>query len=128
METVAFRPEGMPPPAANYSPVVRRGGIVAVSGQIAFSPGSHDEATVPGITDQARQVFANVGQLLEAAGSSFAEVIMIRIFLKREGDFAAMNAVFNETFAEPYPARTTVWVDLPGGLLIEADALAVSSA
>lgn len=126
LETTTYRPDGILVPAANYSPAVRRGGIVAVSGQIAFAPGSYGPGGAPGIQEQARLVFDNVRRLLEAAGSSFSEVIMVRVFLTREQDFAAMNAVFNETFTEPYPARTTAWGHLPGGLLIEADALAVS--
>jgi len=127
MESVAFSGNGLvPTPAAHYSPAIRRGPILAVSGQVPFMPGSlPDGAEPPGIEPQARAVFNNLAQVLQSAGASFADVVMVRIYLAREEDFAAMNAVFNEVFAAPFPARTTVWVRFPGGILIEADLLAV---
>ncbi|MFE3027163.1 RidA family protein [Nocardia tengchongensis] len=126
MHTTAFAAENIPGPAANYSPAVRRGPILAVSGQVAFLPG-HIDGPPPGIEEQAEAVFANLRSVLAAAGSSFADVVMVRIYLAREEDFAAMNEVFDRTFTPPFPARTTVWVHLPAGLLIEADLLAVTS-
>ncbi|MEA5360325.1 RidA family protein [Amycolatopsis sp., V23-08] len=113
-----------PPPAAGYSPVVRRGPLLAISGQVPFLPGRL-EGPVPGFREQARTVFGYLVQLLETAGAGVPDVLVVRIYLAREQDFPVMNEVFDEVFGEVRPARTTVWVDLPGGLLIEADVLAV---
>lgn len=113
-------------PAADYSPAVRRGPVLAVSGQVAYLPGQLS-GPPPDITEQAQAVFDNLRKVLAAAGSSFDEVVMVRIYLAREEDFAAMNEVFNRTFTAPYPARTTVWVTLPADLLIEVDLLAVAA-
>ncbi|MFG1643788.1 RidA family protein [Amycolatopsis sp. NPDC049252] len=114
-----------PPPAAAYSPVVRRGPLLAVSGQVPFLPG-RIQGPVPGIREQARTVFAYLVQLLETAGAAVHDVLVVRVYLAREQDFAIMNEAFDEVFGKVRPARTTVWVDLPGGLLIEADVLAVA--
>ena len=127
LRSVAYDGGGqVPAPAAHYSPAIRRGPVLAVSGQVPFMPGAVPAGSEPpGFEEQARQVFANLASVLGSAGSSFDDVIMVRVYLAREEDFATLNAVFDETFSAPYPARTTVWVHLPAGLLIEADLLAV---
>lgn len=116
----------VPTPAARYSPAVRRGPILAISGQVPFMPGSllAGEAP-PAFEEQVRAVFTNLSNVLESAGASFDDVVMVRVYLAREEDFPVMNAVFNETFTDRFPARTTVWVHLPAGILVEADLLAV---
>jgi enamine deaminase RidA (YjgF/YER057c/UK114 family) len=114
----------LPPPAARYSPVVRRGPFVAVSGQVPFLPGRL-EGPAPGIREQAETVFGYLKDLLESTGAGLADVLTVRIYLTREEDFAAMNQVFDRVFGEVAPTRTTVWVHLPGEILIEADVLAV---
>ncbi|MFE3319304.1 RidA family protein [Nocardia sp. NPDC059195] len=126
MESTVYSAPGVPAPAANYSPAIRRGPVLAVSGQVAYLPG---QLTGPpmGIEDQARAVFGNLRAVLAAAQASLSDVVMVRIYLAREEDFATMNKVFDETFAPPFPARTTVWVTLPAGLLIEVDLLAVTA-
>ncbi len=124
METTSYFPAGIPAPAASYSPAVRRGGILAVSGQVGLRPRQTSAAGI-GISEQTRQVFVNLRAVLAEAGASFADVVMVRVLLAREEDFAPMNEIFRETFTEPYPARTTAWVHLPFGLLVEADLLAV---
>jgi 2-iminobutanoate/2-iminopropanoate deaminase len=63
--------------------------------------------------------------VLEEAGSGFDDVVMLRVYLTRKEDFAEMNAVYEKFVSEPYPARTTVFVGLAEGLLVEIDALAV---
>jgi len=115
---------GAPSPAALYSPAVRRGALLAVSGQVPFLPGRL-EGPAGDIREQARAVFGHLQQLLELAGAGLGDILMVRIYLTREADFAGMNEVFDEVFGEVRPARTTVWVHLPGELLIEADVLAV---
>lgn len=125
MQKLTFGGDGIvPKPAAQYAMAVRRGPILAVSGQVAFVPGQMD-GPLPGIEAQTRTVFTNLGHVLATAGSSFADVVMVRVYLAHEEDFEVLNTVFNEVFAESQPARTTVWVYLPGGLLVETDLLAV---
>jgi 2-iminobutanoate/2-iminopropanoate deaminase len=124
MLSQTFSALGAPAPAARYSPVVRRGQLLAISGQVPFLPGQLD-GPPPGFREQARTVFTYLQELLETAGAGVSDVLMVRLYLAREEDFAAMNEIFDEMFGDVRPARTTVWVNLPGDLLIEADILAV---
>ena len=75
--------------------------------------------------EQTQQALQNVQAVLEEAGSGFDDVVMLRVYLTRKEDFAEMNAVYEKFVSEPYPARTTVFVGLAEGLLVEIDALAV---
>jgi enamine deaminase RidA (YjgF/YER057c/UK114 family) len=63
--------------------------------------------------------------VLEASGASMDDVVTMRVFLTDTAQFGEMNEVYAEAFRAPYPARTTVYVGLPDGLLVEIDALAV---
>jgi len=78
------------------------------------------------ITTQARQVLRNIGALLEADGLTYASVVRTTVFLADMNDFAAMNEVYREFFAEPYPARSTIQAArLPRDSRIEIDAIAM---
>lgn len=111
-----------------YSQAVRSGSLLFTSGQVALHP--ETQALVEGgIEAQTSQVFANLKAILEAAGSSFANVLKATVFLKNFDDFAAMNAIYAEHLAaggsQP-PARTTVEVArLPKDALIEIDLVAL---
>jgi 2-iminobutanoate/2-iminopropanoate deaminase len=75
--------------------------------------------------DQTRKALENLRATLEAAGLSFANVVKTTIFMKDMDEFAAVNEVYGEFFAEPYPARSTVEVArLPKDLHIEIEAIA----
>jgi 2-iminobutanoate/2-iminopropanoate deaminase len=79
----------------------------------------------PEIEGQARQVFENVKNLLEAADSSLARVVKTTVFIKNMADFAKVNDIYAEYFSEPFPARSCVEVSaLPKGVLIEVEAVA----
>ncbi len=111
-----------------YSQAVRAGNLLFTSGQIALDPESQ-QVVGTAIEEQAQQVFANLKAILEAGGSSFAQVIKATVFLKNFDDFAAMNAIYAEHLGagggQP-PARTTVEVSrLPKDVLIEIDLVAV---
>lgn len=111
-----------------YSQGIRAGGLVFTSGQIPLDP--ETQQVVPGgIGEQTTQVFANLKAILEAAGSSFAQVVKATVFLKNFDDFAAMNAIYAEHLASagsPPPARTTVEVSrLPKDVLVEIDLIAL---
>lgn len=112
-----------PAPAGPYSQSVRIGDLVSCSGQAGIAP---DGRVVEGIEAQTAQAFRNIAAALEAVGSTLDEVAHVRVYLTEVGQFAAMNGVYESVFDAPYPARTTVYVGLPPGLLVEIDAVAVS--
>jgi 2-iminobutanoate/2-iminopropanoate deaminase len=113
-----------------YSQAVRTGNLLFTSGQIALHP--ETQQVVPGgIVEQATQVFANLKAILEAGGSSFANVVKATVFLKNFDDFAAMNSIYAQHLSvagtQP-PARTTVEVSrLPKDVLLEIDLVAIVS-
>lgn len=114
-----------------YSQGVRAGSLLFTSGQIALDPKTQ-QVVDGGIAEQTERVFANLRAILEAGGSSFAQVVKATVFLKNFDDFAAMNAVYAEHLAaggsQP-PARTTVEVSrLPKDVLIEIELVAVVAA
>ncbi|MEO7981777.1 MAG: Rid family hydrolase [Sporichthyaceae bacterium] len=122
MSRAEGRTEAAPPPAGPYSQSVRIGTIVAAAGQAGIRP---DGEVVKGVGPQTRQALDNIAAALAASGSSMADVVSMRVFLTDPSQFAEMNAAYADAFTAPYPARTTVYVGLPAGLLVEIDALAV---
>ena len=122
MSRTEGRTDQAPLPAGPYSQSVRIGDVVAAAGQVGILP---DGTVVDGVGPQTRQALANVAKVLEAAGASMDDVVTMRVFLTDTVQFAEMNEVYAEAFRAPFPARTTVYVGLPEGLLVEIDALAV---
>ena len=108
-----------------YSQAVRSGNHIFTSGQIPLDPATG--ALVEGdITAQARRVFENLQAVCTAAGSSFADVVRVGIYLVDLADFAAVNAVMADYFEAPYPARSTIGVaSLPKGARVEIDLVLV---
>jgi len=100
-------PDGTPKPRGPYSPAVRAGDFIFVSGQGPIDPVSN-EFSFGDIQHETRVTLTNVQRILEAAGASMADVVKCSVFLKDGGDFANMNAVYAEFFGETKPARTTV--------------------
>lgn len=109
-----------------YSSALRAGPLVFVSGQVPFDP--RTGALIDGdIAAQTRQSLANVGALLAADGLTFADVVRTTVYLADMNDFAAMNAVYQTFFQEPYPARSTIQAArLPRDARIEIDAIALA--
>ncbi|MET9878668.1 RidA family protein [Actinacidiphila glaucinigra] len=130
-EKTAITPAGHTTPPARFSHGVRKGGILQVAGQVGFGPAVPGQAPAPvgpGLREQTLQTLANVQAVLEEGGSSWEDVVMIRVYLTDTAHFPEFNALFDEFFAglKGAPAaRTTVYVGLPAGLLVEIDALAV---
>lgn len=124
MPRTAYLPDGAQPPAVPLSPGVRKGNIVQVAGQIPVDPATN-ELVGTTVGEQTRQSMRNVLSVLAAAGASESDVVMLRVYLTDTTHFAEMNDAYREFLSEPYPARTTVYVGLPAGLLVEIDALAV---
>jgi 2-iminobutanoate/2-iminopropanoate deaminase len=115
-------PKGAPA-LGPYSPAVGVGDFVFVSGQIPLDP----DGKIVGYTpkDQARKALQNLSATLDAAGLTLAHVVKTTIFLKDMDEFGAVNDVYAEFFAEPYPARSTVEVArLPKELHVEIEAIA----
>ena len=107
-----------------YSQAIKVGNLVYTSGQIPIDPatGSFVEG---GIKEQARQSLTNVKAILEEAGLTMSNVVKTTVFMADMADFADMNAVYAEFFAEPYPARSAVAVKtLPKGALVEIEVVA----
>jgi 2-iminobutanoate/2-iminopropanoate deaminase len=114
-----------PRPVGPYSQAVASGDWIFVSGQVPLDPATG--ALVEGeIEAQAERVLANLRAILEAAGSSLADVVRTTVYLADLGDFPRMNAVYARHFAsEPAPARSTIQAArLPLGARIEIDAIA----
>jgi 2-iminobutanoate/2-iminopropanoate deaminase len=120
----AITTDGAPKAIGPYSQAVRVGNLVFVSGALPADPATG--ALVDGdIAAATRQVFANLGAILTAAGLSFAHVAKTTVYLADMNDFAAMNAVYGEFFASPAPARSTIQVArLPRDARIEIDVIA----
>ena len=114
--------EGFPPPAGPYSPAVRAGPLVFVSGQVPKDPktGALLGATVE---EQARGTLANLRRALEAAGASTADVVACTVYLADEDDWGRFNEVYKTVFSPPYPTRTVVGASLRG-VLVEVSAIA----
>lgn len=108
-----------------YSQAVRAGNTVYFSGQIPLDPATG--SLVEGdINAQARRSFDNLKAVAEAAGGSLAEIVRLGLYLTDLNQFAAVNAVMQEYFSAPFPARSTIEVSgLPRGALFEVDAVMV---
>ncbi len=108
-----------------YSQAIRTEGLVFASGQIALDPAS-GQLTGEDVRAQTRQAMENVKAVLEAAGTSMAQVVKTTVFLSSMANFAAMNEVYGEYFKETPPARSTVAVaELPRGALVEVEVVAL---
>jgi reactive intermediate/imine deaminase len=108
-----------------YSQAVRAGNTVYFSGQIPLDPATGN--LVEGdITAQARRSFDNLKAVAEAAGGSLGDIVRLGLYLTDLGQFASVNAVMQEYFVAPFPARSTIEVSgLPKGALFEVDAVMV---
>jgi 2-iminobutanoate/2-iminopropanoate deaminase len=121
-----IRVPGQPEPISHYTDAVRAGELLFVSGCV---PVDADGRLVGGddVVAQARQTFANVGAVLAAAGSSFAHVVKVTVYLTDVDDRAKINPVRQEFFGETRPASTLVEVSglaIPGARMeVEAVAL-----
>jgi len=120
------RTEGAPAPfqGAPYSQAIVAGDLVFVSGQLALKPGGK-EITGGTIEEQTEQVLANLGAILEEAGSGLDRLVKTTVYLQNLDDFQGMNSVYAEHVGAQPPARATVEVArLPSGALVEIDAVA----
>jgi 2-iminobutanoate/2-iminopropanoate deaminase len=114
-------------PKLPFSPGIRAGDYIFVSGQIGFVDAEGKE--VKGIKAQTKQCLENIKQVLKAAGSSLDDVVKVTVFLRSEADFATMNEVYQSYFVKDRPARSTVIAGLAmPNMLIELECIAYSPA
>ncbi|HVX65504.1 MAG TPA: RidA family protein [Bryobacteraceae bacterium] len=117
-------PPGVPSPRGPYSPAVRAGDFIFVSGQGPVDPET-DKMSYGDIRHETRLVLGNIRRILEGCGASLADVVKCSVFLADGKEFAGMNEVYAEFFGEQKPARTTVaagFVSPP--MRVEIDAVA----
>ena len=115
-----------PKPVGPYTPVVRAGDWLVVSGQVGIVDG---RLVAGGVAGELRQAIANLRALLEANGASLDRVVKTTVFLRHMSDYALMNDVYVESFGDHRPARSAIGVaELPLGALVEVEAWAVVGA
>ena len=108
-----------------YSPAVKAGNMLFLSGSIPLDPVS-GQIVEGGITEQTTRVMENIKALLAAAGADVTHVVRTTVFMIDLGEFAAMNEIYASYFTAPYPARSTVQVvKLPKDVRVEIDVIAV---
>ncbi len=107
-----------------YSQAIKSGSLLFLSGQIPLDPAT-GQIVPGGIEPQTRQVFANIGAILEAAGLSFANVLSATVYVADMNDFGKVNEIYATYFSAPAPARATVQVArLPKDSLVEIQVVA----
>lgn len=114
-----------PRPSAHYSPAVRSGELIVVSGQAGRDPSTR-EFVSGDAGQQTTQALANVRELLEEAGSTLIQVIRVGLYLSDLSNLEAVNRVYSQFFPDPPPARTTFGVMLPAGMLVMVEAMALA--
>lgn len=120
--TVANGPSAIGP----YSVGIQAGEFVFTAGQIGLDPATGNIVS-DGVEAETRQALENLKKILEAAHSGLDEVVKTTVFLQNMGDFAAMNAIYAQYFAEPYPARSAIQVAaLPKNAQVEIEAVAIT--
>ncbi len=110
-----------PRPAGPYSPAVRAGDWLVLAGQVGLDPGTGSLVT-GGVEAETRQALSNIGAILSDCHADWSDVAKVGIFLTDLGNFAAVNALYEEAVGSHRPARTTVGVAaLPAGAGIEIE-------
>lgn len=124
MELIKVHTDKAPAALGPYSQAVVAGEMVYLSGQGGINPET-GKLVEGGVVAEAKQIMKNIGAVLEAAGTSFENVVKTTVFLADMGDFAAFNEVYAEYFITK-PARSCVAVKtLPAGFAAEVEVVAV---
>ncbi len=123
MSKEAVIPNNAPAPLGPYSPAVKSGNMLFLSGQLGIN--SADGKLPETATEQAEQSLKNIENLLAAAGATTDNVVKTTVLLADIADFAAVNEVYAQHFKAPFPARSAFQVAaLPAGALVEIEAIA----
>ena len=124
MTKQVVEPSNAPKAIGSYSPAIKVGQLVFVSGQIPLDPVTM-QIVKGDISKQVSVVIKNLEAILKECGSDLEEIVKLTIFLTDINNFEIVNQVMSEKFRSPYPARSLVGVDsLPKGASIEMDAIA----
>ncbi len=123
MQKNTIHTDQAPQAIGTYSQAVNHQGMVFISGQIPLIPETM-EMVEGGIEAQIRRVFENLSAICTAAGGSLDEIVKLTVFLTDMGCFPQVNAIMEQYFSAPYPARAAVGVsELPKGAEVEMDAI-----
>jgi len=117
-----IRGEGVPSSHLPFSPAIRAGDYLFISGQASVDDKG---AIVSGsFEEECHRSFENLGRILKGAGLGFGDVVQVRNYVGRQEDLAEFNRIYRDYFSEPFPARTTI-VNCLGTLLkFEVEAIA----
>ena len=117
--------DGVPKAIGPYSPALKVGNFLFLSGSIPLDPSS-GQLVDGGIKEQTTRVMENIKAQLAAAGAGFDNVARTTVFMVDLGEFTAMNEIYASYFTAPYPARSTVQVvKLPRDVRVEIDVIAL---
>ncbi|HBS91893.1 MAG TPA: reactive intermediate/imine deaminase [Erysipelotrichaceae bacterium] len=110
-----------------YSPAVKLGDFVYMSGQIPVDPFS-GEVVEGGIQEQTYQVLKNIEALLAEMNLEMRHIVKTTVFMTDLAEFDEMNQIYATYFAQPYPARSTIQVvALPKGVKVEIECLVIDT-
>ena len=123
MTKKAIHTDDAPAAIGTYSQAIEVNDLVFLSGQIPLDPATM-EIVDGDFEARARRVFDNLSAVAAAAGGTLDDVVKLTVFLTDLGNFATVNAVMEDYFRKPFPARAAVGVaSLPKGVDVEADAI-----
>jgi len=112
----------LPAPAGAYSPGVRAGNLLFISGQTPRDPAT-GQIVGTTVEEQTRVTLANVARIVQTAGGSMAHLVSVTVYLADENDWGRFNEVYKATLTPPYPTRAVVGAQLRG-ILVEISAIA----
>ncbi len=125
LERTVIATDKAPAAVGPYSQAIRVGELVFTAGQIALDPAT-GKVIEGDVQAQTRRVLQNLQAVLEAAGTSLANVVKTTVFLRDMADFKAMNAIYTEFFPQNPPARSAVQAAaLPLYVAVEIEAIAL---
>jgi reactive intermediate/imine deaminase len=121
MPKQAIHTAAAPKAIGTYSPAIRTGDIVYISGQIPIDPAT-GELVRDDIDAEIRRVLENLRALAQAAGGTLDHAVKVTVFLTDLSHFAKVNEIMSQYFREPYPARAAVGIAaLPRGARVEME-------
>lgn len=116
-------PPGIPAPRGAYSPAVRAGDFIFVSGQVPVDPVTNQMSSGD-IEHETRLVLNNVKLVLSGAGATMADVVRVGVYIKDGTEFQRMNSVYAEFFGDDKPARSTIVCGFAADIKVEIDCVA----
>lgn len=124
-EIQRVNPSNMAPPGGHYSHASIASGLVFISGQLPITP-SGELLNQASFEEQVKQALSNVKAVLEAAGSSVAQLVQVRVYITSISNWPSFNQIYKEWAGQSLPARAVVPVpELHYGFSIEVEAVGV---